>query len=368
MFSWRERVVTLALLAAGAATFAQPAAYPGVGRSATPSEIAAWDIDVRPDFKGLPRGAGSVAQGMEVWEAKCASCHGVFGESNEVFSPIVGGTTAADVKTGRVARLNDPAYPARTTLMKLSTVSTLWDYIHRAMPWTQPKSLSVDEVYAVTAYILNMGGIVPDDFTLSDRTIAQAQQWLPNRNGTTTAHALWPGRSPGAAPRKPDVAAAACMKECADAPRLASYLPDFARDSHGNLAEQNRLVGAQRGADTRRPAPDTAATPAVLRAQPATLGPDANNAAAPVAGAAAIALTRKHACAACHDLENKLIGPSFRDVATKYSARSDAATYLAGKIRSGGSGAWGVTPMPAQTLGQADAHTIATWLAAGAKR
>ena len=72
---------------------------PAVGRTATPAEIAAWDIDVRPDFKGLPKGSGSVAKGQEVWEAKCASCHGIFGESNEVFTPLVGGTTA-----GRHAR------------------------------------------------------------------------------------------------------------------------------------------------------------------------------------------------------------------------------------------------------------------------
>ena len=66
-------------------------------------EVAAWDIDVRPDFKGLPAGSGTVAKGQDVWEAKCASCHGVFGESNEVFTPLVGGTTAEDIKTGRVA-------------------------------------------------------------------------------------------------------------------------------------------------------------------------------------------------------------------------------------------------------------------------
>ena len=72
------------------------------------------------------------------------------------------GTTADDVKTGRVARLTDPAYPGRTTLMKLASLSSLWDYIRRAMPWNEPKSLKDDEVYAVTAYILNLGGVLPD--------------------------------------------------------------------------------------------------------------------------------------------------------------------------------------------------------------
>src|SRR5450759_3701361 len=150
--------------------------YPGVGRTATPQEVTAWNIDVRPDFKGLPPGSGSVAQGMEVWEGRCASCHGVFGESNQTFSPLVGGTTADDIKTGQVGRLIDPAFPGRTTLMKVSSLSTLWDYINRAMPWTAPKSLKPDEVYAVTAYLLNLGGVVPDNLTLSDRNMADVQK------------------------------------------------------------------------------------------------------------------------------------------------------------------------------------------------
>jgi cytochrome c len=184
-----------------------------------------------------------------VWEAKCAGCHGIFGESNEVFSPIVGGTTREDVKTGRVARLRDPAYPQRTTLMKLSQLSTLWDYINRAMPWTAPKSLTTDEVYAVTAYILHLGEILPADFTLSDRNMREVQALLPNRNGVTTAHAKWPGPEFGAR-RKPDVQGDACMRDCAAEPSIASYLPDHARNAHGNLAQQQRLVGPQRGSDT----------------------------------------------------------------------------------------------------------------------
>src|SRR5262245_35503861 len=101
----------LSLLALGAAAAER---YPGIGRSATASEVAAWDIDVRPDFKGLPAGRGTVAQGQVLWEAKCASCHGVFGESNEVFTPLVGGTTKADIASGSVARLTDAGFPLRT--------------------------------------------------------------------------------------------------------------------------------------------------------------------------------------------------------------------------------------------------------------
>lgn len=248
MSSCREPLIAALCAVAMAAAQAQSESHPGIGRAATAEELAAWDTDVRPDFKGLPAGAGSVAMGMAVWDSKCAFCHGVFGESNEFFHPIVGGTTEADIAAGRVARLTDPGYPARTTLMKLSSLSALWDYINRAMPWTQPKSLSTEEVYGVTAYILNLGGIVPDDFTLSDRNIADVQERLPNRHGKTMGHALWPGAASGSS--QPDVRATACMKDCATEPSVSSQLPDFARNAHGNLAEQNRLVGAQRGADT----------------------------------------------------------------------------------------------------------------------
>jgi cytochrome c551/c552 len=362
----RGAAMVLVLLAAPGAAWAQAPVYTGIGRAATPAEVRTWDIDVRPDFKGLPAGSGTVAKGQDVWEAKCASCHGIFGESNEIFSPIVGGTTKDDLRTGRVARLNDPSFPGRTTLMKLATVSTLWDYINRAMPWNQPKSLSVEEVYAVTAYILNLGGVVPDDFTLSDRTIRDVQRMLPNRNGMTTEHGLWPGAGIGV--RKPDVTARACMKDCATDTKVASFLPDFARDAHGNLAEQNRLVGAQRGADTTQP-PRAAAAPGDARATTVAAA-TASAPAKPAAAApnAAWALAQKHTCTACHGLDSKLVGPSFVDIAARHAARADAVDYLTAKIRAGGAGVWGPIPMPPQSLGDADAKSIAQWLAAGAKR
>ena len=346
----------LAWAAAGTAALAQ-AAYPGVGRAATAREVQAWDIDVRPDFKGLPRGSGSVAKGQDIWEAKCASCHGVFGEANEVFSPLVGGTTKEDVKTGRVARLNDANFPGRTTLMKVSTVSTLWDYINRAMPWNAPKSLGTDEVFAVTAYLLNMGGIVPDDFVLSDTSIAQAQKLLPNRNGVTTDHGLWPGKGMGNGGR-PDVKAVACMKGCTPEARVASFLPDFARNNNGNLAEQQRLVGPQRGADTTRPpAPTMAAAAAAVPTARAGTGGGV---------APALALAQKNGCTACHGVDSKIVGPGFREIAARYAARSDGESYLAGKIKSGGQGVWGAIPMPPQTLPDSDIGIIARWLAEGA--
>jgi cytochrome c len=359
MFRFRNAVLTVALLAVAGLAAAQSPKYPGVGRAATTKEVAKWDIDVRPDFKGLPAGSGSVAKGQDVWEGKCAHCHGVFGESGEVFSPLIGGTTAEDVKTGRVANLNRADYPGRTTIMKVATVSTLWDYINRAMPWTAPKSLSTEEVYAVTAFLLNLGNVVPDDFVLSDKNIADVQNRMPNRNGMTTKHAMWPGNEFGGV-KKPDTDNKLCMKDCTPEPKVASFLPDFARNAHGNLAEQNRLVGQQHGVDTTKPEAK-AGMPVVTAPSAAAAPAKPDNAEAK----AAIALLNKYSCTACHGVDKKVVGPGFNEIAKKHAGKVD---YLAGKIKAGGSGVWGPIPMPAQTLPESDAKKIAEWISKGASK
>lgn len=329
--------------------------FPGVGRTATPAEIAAWDIDVRPDFKGLPKGSGSVKLGQQVWEAKCESCHGAFGESNEVFTPIAGGTTKQDIQNGRVANLMRPDFPQRSTLMKLAHVATLWDYINRAMPWNAPKTLSTEEVYAVTAYVLHLGDIVPGDFVLSDQNIAAVQAKLPNRNGLATYTPLWDVRGKG------DTANTACMANCTTDIKVTSALPAHARNAHGNLAEQNRLIGPVRGVDTTRPAqtPVSAATPAPAPV-PATP--------APAAKPAAESLARKFACSACHAPASKLVGPSYAEIAKRYAGNANAKNLLTEKIRKGGSGTWGAIPMPPHPqISEADLALLVEWSLAGGK-
>ena len=359
MSRFRNALLTVALLAVAGMGAAQGSKYPGVGRDATPKEVAKWDIDVRPDFKGLPAGSGSVAKGQDVWESKCAQCHGVFGESNEVFSPLVGGTTAQDIKTGRVANLSRSDYPGRTTLMKVPTVSTLWDYINRAMPWTNPKTLSTEEVYAVTAFLLNLADIVPENYVLSDKNIAEVQARMPNRNGMSTQHAMWPGKEFGGL-AKPDTANTICMKDCKPEPKVASLLPDFARNAHGNLAEQNRIVGPQRGADTSRPEAK-AGTPALAAAAaPATVAKPENN-----ESKAIVAMLNKNNCTACHGMDKKIVGPGFTEIAKKHAGKVD---YLAGKIKAGSAGVWGQIPMPAQALPEAEARKIAEWISKGASK
>lgn len=324
-------VLTLACVSASA--FAQ-GKYPGIGRPATPAEVKAWDIDVRPDFTGLPKGSGSVAKGQGVWDTKCASCHGTFGESNEVFMPIVGGTTPEDIKTGHVRALISGDYPQRTTLMKLSSLSSMWDYVNRAMPWNAPKSLSTDEVYAVVAYILHLGDILPFDFTLSDANIRDVQNRLPNRNGKTQLHGLWDVKGKG------DVQNTACMKNCATEIKIASSLPEHARGAHGNLADQNRLVGPAHGTVT--------ADPKVSETKAAKTDPKN--------------LAQQQGCLACHGLANRIVGPGFNEIAARYKGQRQAAK-LADKIRRGGSGTWGVIPMPPHPgLKDEDLQLLVNWI------
>jgi cytochrome c len=328
--------------------------YPSIGRNATSAEIQAWDIDVRADFKGLPKGAGSVEQGQLIWEAKCASCHGTFGESNEVFTPIVGGTSKEDIQTGRVASLTSLKQPQRTTLMKVATISTLWDYIYRAMPWNAPRSLSADDTYALVAYILSLGEIVADGFVLSDANIAEIQKKMPNRNGMSLQHGLWQSKG------KPDVKNTACMNNCVSFVQIGSVLPDYARNAHHNLALQNREYGPYRGVDTTKPPLAALPTNTMLAASTHSALPSSKLALSPGD------IFKRENCSACHAANAKLVGPSIAEIARKYQGQSDAQVKLINKVKVGGAGIWGPIPMPAQAqVSEADIQTMVNWILTG---
>lgn len=342
-----DRAMRCALAFAALLPFASQA-FDGVGRAATPDEIKAWDIDVRPDFAGLPAGSGTVAEGEVLWEAKCASCHGSFGESNSVFAPLVGGVTNKDLETGRSATLASDA-PTRTALSMSPTVSTLWDYINRAMPWNAPQSLSTNEVYAALAYLLNLSDIVPADFTLDQDSIREVQKRMPNRNGMVLFPGLWDRKG------KSDVIASACMKDCAKTVAISSSLPDHARNAHGNLALQSREWGPVRGANTEVAAGTAATAPIKVAAKAASTA----------------SMTRKLAegrgCLACHGLANKVVGPGFSDVASRYKGDAGAQKKLETKVKAGGAGGWGDIPMPPQAgLSDTDTTSLVQWILMGA--
>lgn len=139
-----------------------------LGRPALAEEIAAWDIDVRPDGQGLPEGKGSVKEGEEVFLEQCAACHGEFGEGAGRWPVLAGG--AGTLKSER---------PEKTIGSFWPDASTAYDYIHRAMPFGNGQSLTADQTYAIVAYLLNLNDVVKDDFVLSKENFAKVR--LPNQ-------------------------------------------------------------------------------------------------------------------------------------------------------------------------------------------
>jgi cytochrome c len=198
--------------------------------------------------------------------------------------------------------------------------------------------------------VLHLNEIVPSNFELNDDNLLKVA--MPNRNGMTTRHGMWSVMG------KPDVQGSNCMKDCVAEVRVISDMPAFARNQHGNLAEQKRPVGPARGIDTvQYDSAKAGATPAVPAAVATAAGtPNVKD------------LLALDACTACHAVDSKVVGPSFREVGTKYKSRTDAEAFLANRIRSGGQGNWGAVPMPPQpALKDDDARAIARWVLAGAQ-
>ncbi|SRR6266403_209365 len=150
------------------ATSVQAQSSYGIGRAATPAEIAGWNIDIDRYGNNLPPGSGSVSHGREVFDQQCAACHGAKGEGG-VGDRLVGGQ-------GTLATPN----PVKTVGSYWPYAPTLFDYIRRAMPQNAPQSLSNDDVYAVSAYILNLNGLLPAEATLDARALSAIK--MPNRN------------------------------------------------------------------------------------------------------------------------------------------------------------------------------------------
>jgi cytochrome c len=159
------------------------------GRPISEAEIAPWNIDIRTsDGTGLPPGRGSVAEGKAVYEAKCQACHGPDAKGGSVFGSMVGGigsfTTATRVLTP------GSMYPY---------APILFDYIRRAMPMDRPLTMTADEVYAVSAYLLHLNGLIPADAVIDQTSMPKVE--MPNRNGFILDD-------------RPDVKGVRCMKDC----------------------------------------------------------------------------------------------------------------------------------------------------------
>src|SRR5258705_7192478 len=163
---------TLALAAAltMAAGVACAAEMPKFGKPISEGDLKAWDISIAPDGVGLPAGSGTPAQGATVFAAKCAACHGAKGEGG-----------AGPRLVGGQGTLAPPALPVQTAGSYLPYPTTVFDYVRRTMPWDRPKTLTNDEIYAVTGYILNINGIVKDGEAMNKDTLAKVR--MPNRDG-----------------------------------------------------------------------------------------------------------------------------------------------------------------------------------------
>ena len=202
MSKWAKLALPLLLLLAAPALAQNKARNYGIGHVATPAEIAGWNIDVRPDGEGAPPGHGSVKDGEKVYMDKCAACHGEFGESAGRWPALAQGK-------GTLASSD----PVKTVGSYFPYLSTVFDYIRRAMPFGDAESLSNDELYAVVAYVLNLNDIVDDKFVLSKETWGSVK--MPNQGGffdddrETAEKAFW-NKSP-------------CMKDCSGPVKITGH-------------------------------------------------------------------------------------------------------------------------------------------------
>ncbi|MDO6730642.1 c-type cytochrome [Marinovum sp. 2_MG-2023] len=200
----------------------------GLGRPALAEEIAAWDLDVRPDGTGLPPGSGDVLTGEGVFAEKCATCHGDFGEGVGNWPEVAGGQ-------GTLANKD----PVKTVGSYWPYLSTLWDYVHRSMPYGAAQTLSPDEVYAIAAYILYSNDIVDEEFSLNATNFTGIT--MPNADGFVVDDR---------AVREYDVwRVAPCMAECKDSVTItmrATALDVTPRDDVATAAPVDLIAKGQR--------------------------------------------------------------------------------------------------------------------------
>lgn len=242
----------------------------GLGRAALPEEIAAWDIDIRPDGLGLPVGSGDVYTGEELYIDLCSACHGDFGEAVGRWPVLAGGRGTLDGED-----------PHKTIGSYWPYLSTVWDYVHRAMPYGAAQSLSDDDVYAITAYLMYLNDMVDDDFELSNENFLEVA--MPNETAffmddraTTelTAFSVEP-----------------CMENCADSVSITARATVLSVTPQQEAAA---ATAAAASAAAAAAAPTPAAVVEEVAAPAAAAEPD------PALVAAGEGLFRQ--CASCHQI------------------------------------------------------------------
>jgi len=181
MFTRRALVLVgcvVSLTGCAGSTGSTPRETPNLGRPATQAEIAGWDISIAPDGAGLPAGRGTSAQGARVYEAKCQTCHGAKGVGQPNDRLVGGQGTLASTA------------PVRTVGSYWPYATTVFDYVRRSMPYTQSQSLTNDEVYAVTAYLLHQNGIIAETDEMNAQTLPRVK--MPNRDHFIVVYPMKP--------------------------------------------------------------------------------------------------------------------------------------------------------------------------------
>ena len=190
MYNWIKPAIIAALLTNALTSRAEEPHRYGFGHPVNAAEIRPWDIDIAPDGRGLPPGGASAEEGEEIYLQRCAACHGDFGEGMGRFPVLIG--SPADLSAERPRKTVGGYWPYATTL---------WDYINRAMPFGYAQSLTAQQVYAITAYILAVNDIIDSDQIMNAQTLPAVK--MPNRNGFIRGD-------------QSDIHATACMANCKD--------------------------------------------------------------------------------------------------------------------------------------------------------
>ncbi len=295
----------------------------GLGREALPEEIAAWNLDVSPDGTGLPEGQGTAADGEMIFSDNCAACHGEFAEGVDNWPKLAGGDGTLD---------HDD--PLKTVGSYWPYATTVFDYARRSMPFGSAHSLSDDDYYAITAYILYSNDIIADDFVLNKETLPKVE--MPNKDGF-----IIDDRDTVELPlfTKP-----ACMENCKDTVEITKravnldVTPGSAEDAEPAPAEAAPAEAAPAAAEPAQAAPteaaptDAAPTEAAA-ATDAAAAPAVAPAAAPAAGdpaqiAAGKAVFKK--CAACHQVgegAKHRVGPVLNGIIGRTAGTAEGFNY-----------------------------------------
>lgn len=320
--------------AAETASVTMASAPLGIGRTALPEEIEAWDVAVLPDGTGLPVGSGDVETGDEVFAENCAACHGDFAEGLDSWPVLAGGAGS----------LTDPR-PVKTIGSYWPHLSTVFDYVHRSMPFGQAQTLSADDTYAITAFLLYSNGMVEDDFVLTNENFTSIV--MPNADG------FYPDDR--AETEYPLFRAEPCMTDCrSTAPEVTKRAVDLnvtPTDPDGKPAGTLPVITLASTGDTAAPAPEAGAEPAVQTAEAAPAEePAPEPAAAPAAAEAeggvdpalvAAGETVFKKCAACHKVGEGAkngVGPALNGIVDATMAHADGFGYSATLAQMGADG------------------------------